>query len=290
MSLLLCLLSLVLSFAEEREVLPQEIALRKLGVERCAIDLKITEREQQVAKKDRVIVLMREGRWCGSTQEFLISVCRIKHAEHRVSQAQAEQKFAILAYELAVQRLHRQSEASIWNTSGQDKTATSPQLEPQERTQAFQVTGKITAVLVKPGDVVKTGQVLARLDDSLAVKEVELRKQDAEQQNLAVQVAEIDQQVAKGVFERSDELYKKKALSKTERDEDELRLTRARIEADRAKLALAIAKTALQKAELELRRHTLASDFNGVVTAVHKHHNESNAAHQAFLTVRVAGK
>jgi multidrug efflux pump subunit AcrA (membrane-fusion protein) len=161
---------------------------------------------------------------------------------------------------------------------------------PQERTQGFQVSGKIKDVLVKPGDTVKVGQVLARLDDSLIVKEVELQRQDWKRLSAAVQVAEAEYQVAKAIFERDDDLFKKKVIPKVERDISEVRMKKARAEADKAKADLEHMKTALEKAELELQLHNLTSDFDGTVSAIHKHKYENIEAHKTFITMTLPPK
>ena len=262
----------------EDKPLAPEVVLRKLAVERCILQVKIAEADLQEAKAD--LERMRVRQPDVAREEYELCALRLRRAELLVAQARVDQKYAELDHDLTAQRLQRQR-----------STDTGQPVRPSdvtERTQSFMVAGRIAAVLVKPGDVIKVGQVMAQLDDSLAVKEVELHRLGLERCTLALQAAEVAEQTKKLLLQRSEELLKRKALSDADHDIDVMHAKRAKLATEQARQKLTLAKTLLQKAELTLRWHTLTSDFTGVVTSVSKQPKESIAAHQPFLTIRVA--
>ena len=160
----------------------------------------------------------------------------------------------------------------------------------EERTQAFQVAGKVKEVLVKPGDQVKVGQVLARLDDVLTVKQVELCRLEVDRHKRLVEAARAEYAVTKAICDRDNALFQKNVIPREERDISQFRMMKADTEVEKAKTSYEKAKVTLEMAQLELRYHTLTSDFDGTVTTLHKHAKESTEAHKSFITLRVSEK
>lgn len=116
------------------------------------------------------------------------------------------------------------------------------------------VSGVVEEVLVKPGQRVAKGTVLARLDRT--VLQARLEEAAAERQR-----AEAEEEDASREFERAQELYNRTVSSTSELEAATLRHTRAKAALAAANARFAIAKKNLADAELK-------APFAGVVTAV----------------------
>lgn len=118
----------------------------------------------------------------------------------------------------------------------------------------FRVAGKIVARNVEVGTVVRTGEVLARLDP----EDQKLNAQSAQSQ-LAAAKSEYEQ--IKAELERYRDLYKKEFISQAEYDRrvSSFNVAQARLEQARAQLSVTQNQTGYT---------TLAADHGGVVTAI----------------------
>jgi multidrug efflux system membrane fusion protein len=123
---------------------------------------------------------------------------------------------------------------------------------------AFEVSGRISELLVKEGDVVKAGQVLARLDprDLKAQFDAATARRDA----------------AKPKMERADILAQKNAVSKQYFEE--------------AKREYEVAVADLAQAQKALDDTMLKADFDGVVAKVFLKRYENVAAKQEVLVLQ----
>lgn len=116
------------------------------------------------------------------------------------------------------------------------------------------VSGVVEAVLVRPGQRVKRGTVLLRLERT--VLQARLDEAAAEQAR-----AQADEADAKRELERAQELFDRTVSSTAELDAAGLRYARAQAALSAAQARRVIAQKNLQDAELK-------APFNGVVTAV----------------------
>jgi RND family efflux transporter MFP subunit len=116
------------------------------------------------------------------------------------------------------------------------------------------VSGVVEAVLVKPGQNVKKGTVLMRLNK--VIYQAHVDEASAESERLHAEEAD-----AKRDLDRGQELYSRTVSSTTELDSAKLRYTRAKSALTMADAKLTIAKKNLQDTELK-------APFNGVVAAV----------------------
>lgn len=99
----------------------------------------------------------------------------------------------------------------------------------RQATLAAQVSGAVVAVLVKPGDSVKAGQLLLRLDSRAA-------EQQADAVSAQVRAAQASQDLAKREFERQQQLHQKQYISDAalERAEAQYKATQAQSAAQMA--------------------------------------------------------
>ena len=116
------------------------------------------------------------------------------------------------------------------------------------------VSGVVEEVLVKPGQNVKKGTVLLRLNSVIYKAQVD--EASAESERLHAEEAE-----AKRDLDRGQELYSRTVSSTTELDTARLRYTRA-------KSALTVADSRLTIAKKNLADTELKAPFNGVVAAL----------------------
>lgn len=116
------------------------------------------------------------------------------------------------------------------------------------------VSGVVEEVLVKPGQNVKKGAVLMRLNK--VIYQAQVDEASAESERLHAEEAD-----AKRDLDRGQELYSRTVSSTTELDSAKLRYTRAKSALTMADAKLTIAKKNLLDTELR-------APFNGVVAAV----------------------
>ena len=116
------------------------------------------------------------------------------------------------------------------------------------------VSGVVEEVLVKPGQNVKKGAVLMRLNK--VIYQAQVDEAHAESERLHAEEAD-----AKRDLDRGQELYSRTVSSTTELDSAKLRYTRAKSALTMANAKLTIAKKNLLDTELR-------APFNGVVAAV----------------------
>ncbi len=119
---------------------------------------------------------------------------------------------------------------------------------------AAQVAGRITDLRVKAGDVVKAGQVLARVDERVAAQQV-----SASRAMVAAAEAQLD--AAKREYARSQRLYGKQYLSQAalEQAEAQYKATEAQVRATLAQAGMASTQTSF---------HTIVAPYAGVIAEV----------------------
>lgn len=135
----------------------------------------------------------------------------------------------------------------------------------RKATVAAEITGKVTDVLVDEGMVVHAGEILAKLDSTLAETDLALAKTKAEAAEAARRAIAADLADAERIFARTQSLSKRDFAT-----EAELTRTEARVNVLRAQLAQAQAQ--LETAKLEAQRygevldkHAIKAPFGGVV-------------------------
>lgn len=127
------------------------------------------------------------------------------------------------------------------------------------------VTGKVVEIYVEEGQQVEKDQIVARLDDSNAVKSVELSK--AELRSAKTQVAETEARLteAKLTLERNTELARRQSVSAASLDKAraDFESLRAQLNARKADVEVSEKRLALQQQNLD--DLILRAPFSGVV-------------------------
>lgn len=180
-------------------------------------------------------------------------------------------------------------------------------VELDERVLAFEVAGRVEAIPVRRGDVVKPGDLVGKLDDTLerlsrqaradeanvATADLELLKAGSRAEEVAALAAEVvaaaaAEDLARKSAERARSLRTSGAIAQAEVDRAEAELDRAvqakrsleqRLaalrqgarpqEIARAQARLEAARSALELADARLARYSLLSNMEGVVLDVH---------------------
>jgi RND family efflux transporter MFP subunit len=135
-----------------------------------------------------------------------------------------------------------------------------------EATAAAEITGRILEVRVEEGDVVKAGDVLARLDDTRAKIDLDLDKAQS-----AAALAAADQ-IAADLAEARRVLVRTETLQKTASSEADLTAARAKVEnldaqLRRAKAQADAAQLTVANQTDYVDRHLIRAPFDGVVIA-----------------------
>jgi RND family efflux transporter MFP subunit len=119
---------------------------------------------------------------------------------------------------------------------------------------AAQVAGRVTALTVKTGDTVRSGQVLARIDERAAAQQA-----IASQAQVAAARAHLD--AAQKEYERSLRLHKKQYISQAAMEQAEAQLKSAQAQARATVAQAGVAST-------QTSFHTLVAPYGGVVAEV----------------------
>lgn len=126
---------------------------------------------------------------------------------------------------------------------------------------------EVTAVMVREGDMVKTGQVLLTLDNSDVIQKVAAAEAGCKEAKAALAAARQNMALADLTYERYRNLFNGKALSQQELDQVETRKKVAALEEQRLVEMVKRLKAGLAEARVFLDFATITSPVTGVVTA-----------------------
>ncbi len=153
-----------------------------------------------------------------------------------------------------------------------EEVAYSGEIKPRYETAlGFRIGGKIVERFVDVGDVVKAGSVLARLDP-------EDQKLNSQAVRSRLAAADAAYKQAKGDYERYQDLYEKRFISRAEFD-------RRRTDFEVAEAQLAQLRAELAVTENQASYTRLRADHAGVVTAIEAEVGQVVAAGQTVLRV-----
>jgi len=138
-------------------------------------------------------------------------------------------------------------------------------IEPKSLVEvASPVEAVIETIEVERGDVVKKGQVLARLESSVERAAVDAARARAEMK-APLERARVRAEFAQRSLDRSSQLQQRSAISLREFDEAETEKRLAEVEIEEAVEAIRLAKLELRRARAVLAQRTVKSPVDGVV-------------------------
>ncbi len=141
---------------------------------------------------------------------------------------------------------------------------------------AAQVAGRITELSVKAGDPVRSGQVLARIDERAAAGQAA-----ASRAQVAAVQAQLD--AARKEYERSQRLYQKQYISQAALEQAE-----AQFKATQAQAQAMLAQAGAAGAETSLR--TLRAPYNGLLASVAAELGDMAVPGKLLMTVYDPGR
>jgi multidrug efflux pump subunit AcrA (membrane-fusion protein) len=146
------------------------------------------------------------------------------------------------------------------------------------------VAGQIAEIFVKPGDVVKKGQRLARLDDRTARLDFQAKSSTADNK-AALTAAQARLDLFRAEFATSAKLLQTGAGSREELEQRRIRVVVAEEELKNESTKLREAAFERDKAAEALARHEIASPIDGVVREVKKHAGEAVQQFESLVHV-----
>lgn len=126
------------------------------------------------------------------------------------------------------------------------------------------VDGILETVFVNKSDVIKKGQVLAQLDNTIEQAKLDLAQYQANINN-TIRSKKIKLDFARRQSQRINDLYRKKAVSFKEKDEADTEVTIAEAELLQAKIERQKARLKLQLAQAEFNLRMIKSPIDGIV-------------------------
>lgn len=176
-------------------------------------------------------------------------------------------------------------DAPVSSELGQEQGVTKPS---EESSLAFPGPGVISKVLVKPGDTVKTGDVVASQDDRVEVAQLAAAQAEATTLDTEIQAYIAQADLAKVKLKRTEALYAdllKQGSTNTEIDEArvEVRVADIRVELTRKQKKEKDLATALQQVKVDQKK--LVSPVDGVVAMVDVHPGEGTDLTKSVLQV-----
>jgi len=152
---------------------------------------------------------------------------------------------------------------------------------------SFERSGKIVEVLVKEGDIVTDGQLIARLDDEaerLQLKQLQAQAEDT----IRIDAAEAKFDQAKVDLAEMKELFEAKVATQLEYDHSKLDLKIAELSLEMARFQQEQDKLKFREAEAMLKRMSLLSNMNGRVQEVLLKRGEcADSRQQVFRLVKI---
>lgn len=138
--------------------------------------------------------------------------------------------------------------------------------------------------LIRPGDRVKAGQVLGRLQDGEARAEVALRQAEASS-DVEVRLSEARSALAAAKLQRTASLIRRNASSQEEYLQHKQEAAAAALEVEQARHRRKLAGFQLERAKATLDTRALVSPHDGVVTAILRRQGESVAPHDPIFQI-----
>lgn len=144
------------------------------------------------------------------------------------------------------------------------------------------VSGRITDLLVKEGDAVRKGQVLARIDSTRFAAGERQSAAAVQAARADLERAEADLDATRAAFERSRRMHTDKLISDQAFDQAEAEVKMKTAAVDSQKRRIAQGEALLESNQDDLAKTVVASPMDGVVTSLQKEEGEVVIGAQSF--------
>ena len=131
-----------------------------------------------------------------------------------------------------------------------------------------EVIGKISALPVTEGQLVKKGQVVLRLDPQLYEAAVAQSQAGVQQAHIAIESQKLTIANLQTQFDRQQKLYKQGLVDANSFDQLSSQLDIAKVNLDSQQESLRIAQAQLNQAEQNLSKTVIRSPINGMITSL----------------------
>jgi RND family efflux transporter MFP subunit len=144
----------------------------------------------------------------------------------------------------------------------------------EQRGLNFNVPGVVSKVMVKEGDIVKKGDVIAQQDDSVDLAELKMKEADVASSALQIEAANTDLAQKRVEYARDQEMFLKKVLGQSDLDKAKLDVDIGII---RVKLAEQETTQKQDEADAEkakIAQKKLISTIDGIIQKINVHEGE----------------
>jgi RND family efflux transporter MFP subunit len=146
-----------------------------------------------------------------------------------------------------------------------DYIASGPIVVENQVDLAAQRDGVVVQVLVETGTSVKTGQILARLDDRQLTADKDAAAAKARSTEADLKNWETTANVARAQRDRAEQLWANKIIAKSEEEKAKFQSDASEFEVERQREDLKVAQDTQRSLELELEKTRITAPFDGVI-------------------------
>ena len=159
-----------------------------------------------------------------------------------------------------VQQAVNLQQASVLNASGY--------VTPRQRaTAAAKITGRVTELFVEEGMKVQRNQILARLDSTDALRELDVARADEVAANASIDDLKVNRDEARRNLNRLQALFDKKMISEQELDSAQTALASLNARIESALKQVEAAKARVRVYEQNLNNYTIRAPFAGIAVS-----------------------
>ncbi|MDI1296589.1 MAG: efflux RND transporter periplasmic adaptor subunit [bacterium] len=157
--------------------------------------------------------------------------------------------------------------ASVLAPAGTDLNASGYVAPMREATVSAEQTGRLELLLVKEGDTVRAGQLIARVGDAVALADRDMQSAVLASAQATLQSAQAQAEVRRLAFDRAQALHENQYVSQAALDQARAAHDIAKATVVEARAAIEHAKSALTRQSLVIAQYEVRAPFDGVVTS-----------------------
>lgn len=144
----------------------------------------------------------------------------------------------------------------------------------EQRGLNFNVPGVVAKMMVKEGDTVKKGQLVAQQDDSVEQADLLVKEADEKSSALQIEAAKADLDQKKVELKRSDKMFSQGVLGESELEKAKLDVVIGAIRVTLAEQETAQKKLEADAAKVKIEQKKLFSTIDGIVQKINVHDGE----------------